>query len=68
MGDLLRQPRAPLTRRFGPEPCRRLDQALGHAPEPIEPLRLEGLVEVRRSFAEPIAAPEPRPPYGKLVA
>lgn len=58
IGDLLRQPRAPLTRRFGPEPCRRLDQALGHAPEPIEPLRPEGLVEVRRSFAEPIAAPE----------
>ena len=29
VGDLLRQPRAPLTRRFGPEPCRRLDQALG---------------------------------------
>ena len=69
VGDLLRQPRAPLTRRFGPEPCRRLDQALGHAPEPIEPLRPEGLVEVRRSFAEPIAAPETIARHiGKLVA
>ena len=32
IGDLLGQPRAPLTRRFGPELCRRLDQALGDLP------------------------------------
>lgn len=58
IGDLIGQPRAPLTRRFGPELCRRLDQALGLAAEPIEPLRPEGVIEVRRSFAEPIAAAE----------
>ncbi|MFJ1292649.1 DNA polymerase Y family protein [Paracoccus yeei] len=58
VGDLLGQPRAPLTRRFGPELCRRLDQALGDAAEPIEPLRPEGLIEVRRAFPEPIGAAE----------
>ena len=68
IGDLLHQPRAPLTRRFGPELCRRLDQALGLASEPIEPLRPESLVEVRRSFAEPIAAAETIARYiGKLA-
>ncbi|WP_207099679.1 Y-family DNA polymerase [Paracoccus shandongensis] len=68
IGDLLHQPRAPLTRRFGPELCRRLDQALGHASEPIVPLRPDSLVEVRRSFAEPIAAAETIARYiGKLV-
>ena len=40
------QPRAPLTRRFGSELCRRLDQALGDIAEPIIPLRPEGLIEV----------------------
>ena len=57
-----------VTRRFGPELCRRLDQALGHASEPIEPLRPSELVEVRRSFAEPIAAAETIARYiSKLV-
>ena len=69
IGDLLHQPRAPLTRRFGLELCRRLDQALGHAAEPIDPLRPEDVVEVRRSFAEPIAAAETIARYiGKLAA
>lgn len=68
IGDLLRQPRAPLTRRFGADLCRRLDQALGQASEPIEPIRPSELVEVRRSFAEPIAAAETIARYiGKLV-
>ncbi|MFC7706280.1 Y-family DNA polymerase [Plastorhodobacter daqingensis] len=68
IGDLIGQPRAPLTRRFGPELCRRLDHALGDATEPIEPLRPEGLIEVRRSFAEPIGAAETIARYvGKLV-
>ena len=58
IGDLLGQPRAPLARRFGPSLWRRIDQALGAAAEPIEPVRPEGLVEVRRVFAEPIAAAE----------
>ncbi|MEE2861626.1 MAG: DNA polymerase Y family protein [Pseudomonadota bacterium] len=68
IGDLIGQPRAPLTRRFGPDLCRRLDQALGDAAEPIAPLRPEGLIEIRRAFAEPIAAPETIARYiGKLV-
>ncbi|MFN4059787.1 MAG: Y-family DNA polymerase [Paracoccus hibiscisoli] len=58
IGDLIATPRGPLTRRFGAELCRRLDQALGDAPEPIAPLRPQGLIEVRRSFAEPIGAAE----------
>lgn len=58
IGDLIGQPRALLTRRFGPELCRRLDQALGEAAEPIEPIRPEELVSVRRVFAEPIGAAE----------
>ncbi len=58
IGDLYGQPRAPLTRRFGPEPCRRLDQALGRLAEPIVPIRPADPVEARRVFAEPIACAE----------
>jgi protein ImuB len=54
--DVLAQPRAPLTLRFGPELGRRLDQATGRLAEPIEPIRPEALIEVRRAFAEPIGA------------
>lgn len=56
--DLLDQPRAPLTLRFGPELWRRIDQALGKVAEPIEPLRPAEIAEVRRVFGEPIGAPE----------
>lgn len=48
--DLLAQPRAPLTLRFGPEFARRLNQALGDVAEPIEPIRPPDLIEVRRAF------------------
>ena len=69
IGDLMAQPRAPLTRRFGPELIRRIDQMFGDAPEPIDALRPEGLIEARRAFAEPIAAPETIARYiAKLVA
>ncbi|WP_136653094.1 Y-family DNA polymerase [Paracoccus aeridis] len=68
IGDLIGQPRAPLTRRFGPELCCRLDQALGALAEPIAPVRPAELIEIRRSFAEPIAARETIARYiGKLV-
>ncbi len=68
VGDLLAQPRAPLTLRFGPELGRRLDQALGIAAELIEPVRPADLIEVRRAFAEPIGAAETIARYiGKLV-
>ena len=56
VNDLLAQPRAPLALRFGPELGRRLDQATGRVAEPIEPIRPETLIEIRRAFAEPIGA------------
>ena len=58
IGDLLDQPRAPLTLRFGPELGRRIDQALGNVSEPIDPIHPPDLVEARRSFPEPISAAE----------
>jgi protein ImuB len=68
IGDLLAQPRAPLTLRFGPELGRRIDQALGLLAEPIDPVRPPDPIEVRRAFAEPIGAAETIARYiGKLV-
>jgi protein ImuB len=58
VGQLSAMPRAPLTLRFGPEAARRLDQLFGRVAEPIEPIRTPKLVEVFKSFAEPIGAPE----------
>jgi len=68
VGDLIDKPRGALALRFGPELLRRLDQARGRLSEPIDPLRPEGLIEVRRNFAEPIGAAETLARYtGKLV-
>jgi nucleotidyltransferase/DNA polymerase involved in DNA repair len=58
IGDLLAQPRAPLTLRFGPELGRRLDQALGQGERADRSGRPAELIEVRRAFAEPIGAAE----------
>jgi len=58
IGDLAAKPRGPLTLRFGPALVRCLDQARGRESQPIEPVRPPGLLEVRRAFAEPIAAAE----------
>ncbi len=58
VGELLALSRVPLTLRFGPELGRRLDQATGRIAEPIEPIRPEELIEVRRAFVEPIGAAE----------
>ncbi|MQX35638.1 Y-family DNA polymerase [Roseospira navarrensis] len=58
LDDLLRRPRAPLSRRLGPEVWRRLDQLLGHAPEPLAPLRPAVAHRVRIAFAEPIGRTE----------
>lgn len=68
VADLLAQPRAPLALRFGPELGRRIDQALGQLPEPIDPIRLPELIEVRRTFAEPIASAETIARYIALLA
>jgi protein ImuB len=68
IGELEDKPRAPLALRFGPELGRRLDQAMGRVSEPIDPVRSSDLIEVRRMFAEPIAAAETIARYtGKLV-
>ncbi|MGV9010001.1 Y-family DNA polymerase [Brevundimonas sp.] len=56
--DLERQPRAPLTLRFGPEIGRRLDQAYGRSFEPIVPVVDQTLPRAERLFAEPIGAAE----------
>ena len=44
-----------LIRRFGTEPVRRLEQALGQIDEPIVPLRPLPSREARRALAEPIS-------------
>ena len=44
-----------LIRRFGTEPVRRLEQALGQSDEPIVPLRPLPPREAHRAFAEPIS-------------
>jgi protein ImuB len=68
VADLLAQPRTPLTLRFGPDLGRRLDQALGLASEPIDPVRPADIIEARQSFAEPIGAAETIERYiGKLA-
>jgi protein ImuB len=58
IGDLMERPRAPLALRFGPQLASRLDQALGVAAEPVDPVREPDTVEARRNFGEPIAAAE----------
>ncbi|WP_208605607.1 Y-family DNA polymerase [Rhizobium aegyptiacum] len=68
VGDLAATPRAPLILRFGPEVGRRLDQIFGRLAEPIDPIRTVELVEVQKSFAEPIGARETIEKYvGRLV-
>ena len=58
IGQLSATPRAPLALRFGPEIGRRLDQAYGRMPEPVDPIRSPEVMEVKRSFAEPIGSTE----------
>jgi protein ImuB len=58
IGQLMAAPRAPLTRRFGTIPLRRLDQALGKVFEPIVPLDPPELISRRLPFAEPLLTAE----------
>lgn len=58
VAEVERQPRAPLSLRFGPEVGRRLDQAYGRTFEPIIPAIAPDIVRSERTFAEPIGAPE----------
>ena len=54
ISDLAGSPRAPLTRRFGPELMMRLDQALGRQPEQITPLADTPHYGVRLTLPDPI--------------
>ena len=58
VGELVRLPRAPLARRFGGALVRRLDQATGRAPEPLEPVAPLERITVTQRFFEPIATAE----------
>lgn len=58
LGDVAALPRAPFVRRFGVEAARRLDQALGHAAEPLDPVIPPPSIHVAQAFAEPIATAE----------
>ncbi|MBM6596507.1 DNA polymerase Y family protein [Microvirga sp. BT291] len=55
IGQLAAMPRAPMVRRFGKETALRLDQAMGHAFEPITPLIPEETPLAALAFAESIA-------------
>ncbi|MBU2960467.1 DNA polymerase Y family protein [Citreicella sp. C3M06] len=56
--DLAAAPRAPLARRFGREALARLDQALGHLPEPVTPRKEPPHYATRLSLPEPIGRSE----------
>jgi protein ImuB len=58
VGQVMGLPRGPLTRRFGPQVLLRLDQALGRLPQALNYRRPPTPWMQRRSFAEPISAPE----------
>ncbi len=54
VAQLIEAPRAPLARRFGAVLGRLLDQALGHAFEPIMPMLPIGVLSRREAFVEPL--------------
>ncbi|MFC0205747.1 DUF6504 family protein [Novosphingobium soli] len=58
VADLIRLPRGPLAKRLGREAVTRLDQALGHAAEPIKPVVPFEAPEVTRRLLEPIGTAE----------
>ncbi len=58
VGQLAAMPRAPMVRRFGREVALRLDQAMGHVFEPINPLIPDETVLATLAFADPISRPE----------
>jgi protein ImuB len=54
VGQLAAMPRAPMVRRFGKDTALRLDQAMGHAFEPINPLIPSETPVATQAFADPI--------------
>ncbi len=53
IGDLMRLPRRTIPSRFGEHTLLRLDQAVGHAFELIDPIRHEDPIRVERIFSGP---------------
>jgi protein ImuB len=58
IGALIGLPRAPLAARVGGTVLHRLDQALGHAPEPLIPVLQPPAYAVQAAFVEPITSAE----------
>jgi len=58
IGELIAMPRGPLQRRFGGALLTRLDQALGRAAEPFDPIVPEAPLFILLRFLEPIATAE----------
>ena len=58
IGEVLHQPRAPFAARFHAELLRRLDQALGRAPEPLVPVVEPPVYRAQAMFLEPIMSQE----------
>lgn len=58
VADLLPMPRGPLARRLGRGAVLRLDQAIGRAAEPIEPVVIEETPVAERRLLEPVVTPE----------
>lgn len=56
--QLMSMARAPLAKRFGRQLFKRLDQALGNIPEPIEPIFEADVPKARRGMLEPIGTAE----------
>lgn len=62
--QLLSEPRGPFAKRFGRTLYRRLDQALGTLPEPIEPVFPDTVPYARRGLLEPISTVEA---FGQVI-
>ena len=58
LADLARLPRAHLTRRYGPEVLKRLEQALGRHGEPLAPLPPPSPLSARLRFPQPLGLKE----------
>ena len=58
VGTLLDKPRAPFAARFPPELLRRIDQALGHADEPLIPIVAPPIYHTLRYLLEPLITQE----------
>ena len=58
VSDLIDQPRAPLSRRFGTGVVLRIDQALGQVPEPVSPVAEARPFAVRMTLPDPIGLTE----------